>query len=93
MDEGKGRIFPCEQCGADLEFHIGQQSLKCPFCGFAKQLEIAEDKAVTEQDYHAMLARLAELRAAGRSDAAETSEVRCNSCGATVLFAGTLTST
>ncbi len=92
VDEGKGRIFPCEQCGADLEFHIGQQSLKCPFCGFAKQLEIVEDKAVAEQDFHAMLARLAELRAAGRSDAAETSEVRCDSCGSTVVFTGTLTS-
>jgi hypothetical protein len=93
VDDGKGRIFPCEQCGADLEFHIGQQSLKCPFCGFVKQLEISEDRPVAEQDFCAMLARLAELRASGRSDAAETSEVRCESCGATVVFTGTLTST
>ena len=25
FDEGTGRIFPCESCGADLEFHIGDQ--------------------------------------------------------------------
>ena len=36
IDEGKGRIFPCESCGADLRFHIGEQRLKCPYCGFTK---------------------------------------------------------
>ena len=55
VDDGKARVFPCEGCGSDLEFHIGQQDLKCPYCGFEKQLEFAEDATVTEQDFHAML--------------------------------------
>ena len=39
IDEGKGRTFPCEGCGADLKFHIGQQQLKCPYCGFEKEIK------------------------------------------------------
>ena len=36
VDQGQARVFPCESCGADLEFSIGQQQLKCPYCGFQK---------------------------------------------------------
>ena len=56
-DEGKARIFPCDSCGADFEFNIGKQKLKCPFCGFEKDVELAEDSEVVEQDFHAMLER------------------------------------
>ena len=27
FDGGAGRIFPCEACGSDLEFHIGEQAM------------------------------------------------------------------
>ena len=93
VDEGKGRIFPCPSCGADLEFHIGQQSLVCPFCGHAQSLTLEEDEGVTEQDFDAMLERLVELRRQGVREQLETQEVRCDSCGATVEFTGSLTST
>ena len=33
IDQGRGRIFPCEKCGADLEFHIGQQTSSAPTAG------------------------------------------------------------
>lgn len=97
IDEGKGRIFPCEGCGADLKFNIGQQELKCPYCGFEKQIEFGEDEAVVEQDFHAMLERLRELREQ-KDDTDEASkegnaqEIRCNSCGGTTVFVGPLTS-
>jgi hypothetical protein len=93
IDEGKGRIFPCEQCGADLKFGIGQQRLHCEFCGWTKELQLDESARVQEQDFDAMLARLAELRAQGSSEQMHRSEIRCDSCGATVAFAGTITST
>jgi hypothetical protein len=93
IDDGKARVFPCQQCGADLKFEIGQQTLQCPFCGWTKALEIKPDAVVAEQDYAAMLARLAELRRHGRAGEVGTSEIRCSSCGATVVFTGTLTST
>jgi predicted RNA-binding Zn-ribbon protein involved in translation (DUF1610 family) len=100
-DEGKGRIFPCEGCGADLEFHIGEQQLKCPFCGYEKELELDEDAAVEEQDFHTMLAKMSDLRSSRKrgdeegeaEDVPEHGEVRCESCGGTVVFLGTLTST
>ena len=40
-----------------------------------------------------MLAKLAELREQGRHDEQGTKEIRCDSCGANVVFIGTLTST
>lgn len=95
IDAGKGRIFPCDQCGADLEFSIGQQSLQCPYCGAVKRLEIPPDEEIVEQDLEAMLVRLRELKARGETDGLATGEhrVRCESCGADVVFQGTLTST
>lgn len=99
-DEGKARIFPCDSCGADFEFHIGEQKLKCPFCGFEKDIELADDSKVVEQDFHAMLERIVEFRELDeQAKASETerasgcSEVRCDSCSGVVVFTGTLTST
>lgn len=86
------RMFPCEGCGADLEFNIGVQSLRCPYCGFTKKIEIAEDAAVEEQDFEGALLRLAAQRAAGASALPEARAVRCSACSAEVRFVGTLTS-
>ncbi len=92
-DEGKGRIFPCEGCGADLKFHIGQQQLKCPYCGFEKEIELSEENLIVEQDFHATLARLRDFRER-KDEHSETArnEVRCESCGGNVEFIGSLTS-
>jgi hypothetical protein len=86
------RTFPCEGCGADLEFHIGVQSLRCPYCGFTKKIDFAEDAVVAEQDFHAALARIAELRQRGATELPELRELTCGACAATVRFSGTLTS-
>ncbi|MBN1514999.1 hypothetical protein JXA32_00365 [Candidatus Sumerlaeota bacterium] len=97
VDEDKGRVFPCDQCGADLVFHIGVQCLKCPFCGFEKSIEIAEDAQIVERDLQAMLDKIAENRKErvdwDAPEESEVKEVRCSSCGANVEFAGTITST
>jgi len=95
IDAGAGRIFPCDECGADLEFSIGQQSLQCPYCGSIKQIEPPPDAQIVEQDFLQMLERLKQLRASKQIDD-ESSDVqhaiRCDSCGAEVVFQGTLTS-
>lgn len=93
VDDGKGRVFPCEGCGADLEFSIGQQNLECPYCGFEKQLEFDDDAAVEEQNFDAMLARMREHHDKGRADEQGQSEISCDSCAGTVVFQGSLTST
>ncbi|ANM32231.1 hypothetical protein ABI59_12650 [Acidobacteria bacterium Mor1] len=90
------RTFPCEACGGELEFHIGAQTLRCPFCGEVKDLDQDPETAVREQDYAAMLERLREMRAREDDDAAaagadDLKEIRCDACGANVQFQGTLT--
>lgn len=94
-DDGKGRVFPCDRCGADLEFSIGQQSLQCSYCGAIKQITIPADEEIVEQDLEAMLVHLAELKQQGETDHSASGEhaIRCRSCGADVIFQGTLTST
>ena len=92
-DDGQARVFPCESCGADLEFHIGQQKLKCPYCGFQKEIELRDDVQVVEQDFHATIARIEQQHEHGRTDETGNQELHCESCGGTVMFAGTLTST
>jgi predicted RNA-binding Zn-ribbon protein involved in translation (DUF1610 family) len=93
VDAGKGRIFPCEECGADVEFNIGAQALKCPYCGHVQKLDLDPNAEIREQDFEAMVARIEEQHGADRHDEEGQSEVRCESCGGTVVFVGTLTST
>ena len=95
IDSGKGRIFPCDRCGADLIFSIGQQSLQCPYCAAVKQIAPPKDVPIVERDYLKALERLQRLRE--KSSQEEDSEatqhaIRCSSCGADVIFQGTLTS-
>ncbi len=93
VDDGKGRIFPCEKCGADLEFSIGQQDLKCPYCGHVKLIELAADADIGEQDFHAILEKVREWREkSSGEDQSDQSEVRCVGCGGNVVFVGSLTS-
>ncbi len=93
VDGGKGRIFPCDNCGADLEFSIGQKGLKCPYCGHEKLIELAADAEIGEQDFHAILVKVREWRekSNGQNQSGQ-SEVRCVGCGGNVAFVGSLTS-
>lgn len=92
-DAGQARVFPCESCGADLEFNIGQQQLKCPYCGHQKEIELGEDAQIVEQDFRETLTRMEAQHERGRNDETGNQELRCESCGGTVMFEGTLTST
>ena len=101
FDEGEGRIFPCDGCGADLKFHIGQQKLSCQFCGFVREIELSKEAVLEEQDFEAMLARVRDWRnerntksvVESPEEKSEHQELRCDSCGGNVEFIGTLTST
>ncbi|MCR9199114.1 MAG: hypothetical protein NXI04_10745 [Planctomycetaceae bacterium] len=105
FDSGQGRIFPCDGCGADLEFHIGDQMLACKYCGHVREIELDDEAELSEQDYHAMLSKLREWRqdvAEERlengdlehsGDSTTRNELRCDSCGGNVEFIGSLTST
>jgi len=89
----ESRTFPCERCGAELTFSIGAQQLRCEHCGFEKALGApAAGAAVVEHDLEEGLKRLADRRTAAAAPLG-TSELRCEGCGATVVFDGTLTAT
>ncbi len=86
---GEVRTFPCESCGADLEFHIGAQSLKCPYCSFEKALEV-KDEEIAERDLENAIEKLRTRPREGAGDGSE--QLDCSSCGAKVLFEGAVTS-
>lgn len=93
IDDENGRIFPCEGCGADLVFHIKTQKLKCKHCGFEKEVGFDPDHEVEEQDFYGMLTHLQiQHEEQLESDGVEEKEVQCESCSATLLFVGTVTS-
>ncbi|QDT39685.1 hypothetical protein [Stratiformator vulcanicus] len=91
-DEGKGRVFPCGQCGADLLFHIGTQRMKCEFCNHEQDVAVDESAGIVEQDLRAMLEDLRKKHDEGQESFEGFQEVRCDSCGGDVVFSGTLTS-
>lgn len=99
-DQGEARTFPCTSCGADLEFHIGTQNLKCGFCGHEQSLDDEDESVgIVENDLRSALEAESDRRSGGggaqgksaHEQASELSEVRCDNCGAQVRFLGTLT--
>lgn len=74
--------FPCSGCGANLEYHPGTTSLKCPYCGrveaIAPSLQTVEERNYDEYA-HYNTTRFAKLSATAL-------EVRCSGCGASFIF-------
>lgn len=79
----KGKLFPCVNCGAKVEFDPATRSLTCPYCGHAQTLaEPGEDAAVVERDFEEYLENLEENGVTGEG---LQSQVRCSGCGAVVM--------
>lgn len=84
-----GKRFPCEQCGAKVEFDPRSRSLKCPYCGHTTKLPDPDaDDAVVERDFEEYLDKLES--GAGTTIAGRSSQVRCTGCGAEVLLEDTI---
>ncbi len=88
------RTYPCRQCGGELEFAIGVQKLKCPFCGNEQEIIENEGDEVVEQDFRDALAALQDgaLERTGHQVEGEK-EVVCQNCGGHTTFTGSLTAT
>jgi DNA-directed RNA polymerase subunit RPC12/RpoP len=81
-----GKLFPCANCGAKVEFDPRSRSLKCPYCGHETAISAApeENGKIVEHDFEAYVRKLEEGTTgeiAGRS-----SQVKCTGCGAIVLL-------
>jgi predicted RNA-binding Zn-ribbon protein involved in translation (DUF1610 family) len=68
--------FPCQQCGARVDFAPGTRVLKCPYCGFENPIPQTNEE-IRELDYQAQLAQLAETQ-----ETSERERIQCQSCGA-----------
>jgi LSD1 subclass zinc finger protein len=81
MSTDSTRFYPCNSCGAKLEFSPGQRSLKCPFCGAENAIAEAstEEKAKAEEKLD-FIAYLREQ--SGNEPTLERQTVKCPGCGA-----------
>jgi len=82
------RRYPCENCGAKLEFAPGQMALKCPYCAHLNEIDDAGGfEAVEELCFHTTLA---EMQAAAAKTEAAT--LKCSSCAAEIVKPANVTS-
>ncbi len=84
---GSQKQFRCKNCGADLVFAPGTDSLVCPHCGTENQIPKTATEPIEEEDFHATLANLAD-----NAQLQDTLTVKCNSCGAESQFKGDVVS-
>ena len=86
------RTYPCDSCGAELQFDIELQKLKCPSCGVVHDLTVDMDQTAVEQDLRTALQALRENKMQGQQSLiAETKEIVCQNCGGHTTFTGSLT--
>ena len=79
-----GKLFPCAECGAKVEFDPVTRSLKCPYCGHTTKIDTGDSDAVAERGFREYLDKLE--AGGGSTIAGRSSQVRCTGCGAMVLL-------
>jgi DNA-directed RNA polymerase subunit RPC12/RpoP len=75
LQQGPGQ-YPCRQCGAQLDFAPGTESLECPYCGFSNPIPKSEAH-VEELDYRTYLEQVA-----NEKESHDAQRIRCEKCGA-----------
>ena len=78
--------YPCRQCGGELTFLPGSNSLKCPYCGFENTIARSDVK-IEELDYRGYLEQ-----AAKEKDTHEAQRTKCEQCGAETTMPASVTS-
>src|SRR5688572_20341377 len=79
----KGKLFPCLNCGAKVEFDPRERALKCPYCGHTSAVEDAAGD-VEERDFNAYASKLVKGNVKGIEG--RSTQTRCGGCGAMVLL-------
>jgi hypothetical protein len=88
MSEAKAAgVIPCESCGAELEFQIGQKRVACPHCRHARA--IAAPGEIPDRDLNEVLVQRAAQRAS--VSGAPGRAFLCGSCGARTTVEAALT--
>jgi len=79
------KLFPCKQCGAEVDFKPGSDSLCCGHCGFENPIPESE-AGVAELDFEASLGELER-----RGESHEQITVKCTTCSAETTLAANQT--
>ncbi len=72
--------FPCAQCGAELHYAPGTETLRCAHCGYENRIT-PSTTPVRELDFHQVVAELA-----ARESRQESIVNHCDACGAEYSF-------
>jgi DNA-directed RNA polymerase subunit RPC12/RpoP len=72
--------FPCEACGAALEFAPGTTVLQCAYCGHENPIP-ETDTVIEELDFHEALQALSQTQ-----PAIESATLQCGNCAAEFTF-------
>ncbi|WP_063920733.1 hypothetical protein [Nocardia mikamii] len=87
------RTYPCAACGGQLVFDIASQQLRCPSCGNYSPLS-APRAPVVARDLRQAMGELRALQAVTTGpEVTGEREVKCQNCGGTTTFVGSLTAT
>lgn len=78
--------YSCSNCGAEIAFQPGTDSLKCPYCGTANEIA-PQDHPIVENDFEAELARVE-----AQAETADAIVLHCNACAAQVNLPPNVTS-
>lgn len=70
------RELSCRQCGADVRYAVGAQSLRCPYCATENAIPVLPDQ-VGERDFRSFLAE-----STGGRPGVRVATAKCGSCGA-----------
>ena len=79
---------PCPECGGDLQWNAGKQSLACPYCGTMVAWNKAEPGLPGEVQENDLIAGLEKHPVDQRGWGEERREVKCQSCQAISVFVG-----
>lgn len=87
------RTYPCASCGGQLNFDIASQKLRCPSCGNYSEVS-APNTPVRSRELRGAMQQLVALQQRQEGpDVTGMREVKCQNCGGTTEFVGSLTST
>jgi DNA-directed RNA polymerase subunit RPC12/RpoP len=84
-----GQEFPCQNCGAKLNYDAGAQAMKCPYCGTqqAVQSQHAQAQGAAGPPAGREIPIEEGMRMAARGFGTPVTQVSCNDCGASVNVA------
>jgi DNA-directed RNA polymerase subunit RPC12/RpoP len=77
-----GDSFPCQNCGAKLQYDATVRAMKCPYCGTQQAIPKQQGRDAPEAGREIPIEE--GMRLAARGLGTPVTQVSCNDCGATV---------